>query len=131
MDTIRDEYLNQAELMKLDAMTSPDSSEMLTSRLWRRYGAQALGILEKIREDPKMAEVMIEGTEYLRAEISLAAHREMIIKLEDFLRRRSKIALIASTEKIKQSEGIMEACRVLFGDDAKAKFDEYFDQRRG
>ena len=131
VDTIRDEYLHQAELMKLDAMTSPDSSEMLTSRLWRRYGAQALGILEKIREDPKMAEVMIEGTEYLRAEISLAAHREMIIKLEDFLRRRSKIALIASTEKIKQSEGIMEACRVLFGDDAKAKFDEYFDQRRG
>jgi glycerol-3-phosphate dehydrogenase len=129
IDTIRDEYLHQAELMKLDAMTSPDSSELLTSRLWRRYGAQALGVLERIREDPKMAEVMIEGTEYLRAEISLAAHREMIIKLEDFLRRRSKIALIANTQKIKQSEGIMEACRVLFGDDAQAKFAEYFDGR--
>ena len=37
--------------MGLDEMTDPDSSEPLSKkRLWRRYGAQALGILDDIRE---------------------------------------------------------------------------------
>ena len=74
-----------------------------------------------------MAEVLIKGTEYIRCEIRHAARREMITKLEDFLRRRSKIALIARTETIRQAPGLMEACRILFGDEAQQKFDEYFE----
>jgi glycerol-3-phosphate dehydrogenase len=112
--------------MNLDAMTARESSEPLSRRLWRRYGASALSLLEDIRQDPRMAEVLIHGTEYIRCEIHHAARHEMITTLEDFLRRRSKIALVARPAAIRAAPGIMEACEILFGAEAQAKFDEYF-----
>ena len=129
-EAVKEEFFHQARLMDLDGYTSPESSEKLSTRLWRRYGAQAIGLLENIREDPAQAEVLIKGAEYIRCEIQQAAKREMITKLEDFLRRRSKIALIAKTEDIKRSPGLMEACEILFGSEAKEKFDEYFETHR-
>ena len=128
-DEVRDEFFHQARLMNLDAMTAPESSEPLSTRLWRRYASSALSLLEDIRQDPRMAEVLIHGTEYIRCEIHHAARREMIVKLEDFLRRRSKIALVARPETIWHAPGLMEACRILFGDQARERFDEYFKKR--
>ncbi len=125
-DQVRGEFFHQAKLMFLDDLTAQESSEHLSTRLWRRYGASALYILEEIRQDPGMAEVLIKGTEYTRVELYHAARREMITTLEDFLRRRSKIALIERPETIRNAPGLMEACRILFGDQAQAKFDEYF-----
>jgi glycerol-3-phosphate dehydrogenase len=126
---IYQEYLHQARLMNLDSYTAPESSEPLSQRLWRRYGAQAIGLLENIREDPSQAEVLIKGTEYIRCEIQQAARREMVVKLEDFLRRRSKIALIERRETIQKAPGLNEACQILFGKDAKSKIDEYFGKK--
>ena len=99
----------------------------LSSRLWRRYGDTAFLLLEQIRENPEQAEVLIQGTEYIRCELHEAAHREMITKLEDFLRRRSKIALVERNETIRNSPGLKEACQILFGDQAEAKMTEYFE----
>ena len=127
--TVREEYLHQAKLMDLDGYTSPESIESLSSRLWRRYDQQAFALLAEIREDPRQAEVLIKGTDYLRCEIQLAKHQEMIVKLEDFLRRRSKIALVVRREDIRKAEGLMEACEILFGDQAQEKFDEYFQEQ--
>ena len=87
--------------------------------MWRRYGSEALGLLEDIREDPNQADILIKGTEYIRCEIQQAKQREMIVKLEDFLRRRSKIALVVRKEEIKNAEGMMEACDILFGDEGQ------------
>jgi glycerol-3-phosphate dehydrogenase len=70
--------------------------------------------------------VLIERAEYLRCEIAHAAEREMITKLDDFLRRRSKIALVIKREHLRDAPGLREACRLLFGDDADARYDEYF-----
>ncbi|MES1924010.1 FAD-dependent oxidoreductase [Salinisphaera sp. T31B1] len=126
VDAVRDEFFHQARLMNLDAYTDPASSEPLSTRLWRRYAGHAITLLEHIREDPRQAEILIEGTEYIRAEVRQAARREMITKLEDFLRRRSKISLVSRQETIKNSAGLLEACEILFGDDAKMRFDEYF-----
>ncbi len=123
---VREEYFHQARLMGLDEMTSPLSSEKLSTRLWRRYASEALGLLEAIRRDPRMAEVIIETSEYIRCELDEAARREMVVKLEDFLRRRSKIALVVRREEILRAPGLREACRILFGDDAEAKIEEYF-----
>jgi glycerol-3-phosphate dehydrogenase len=128
-ESIKDEYLHQAKLMNLDNLTHSSSSEPLTSRLWRRYGANAFGLLENIRNDPSDAELLIENAEYTRCEIEQAAQREMITKLEDFLRRRSKISLVVSKENLKNSPGLMEACHILFGDLAKEKYDEYFQSQ--
>jgi glycerol-3-phosphate dehydrogenase len=124
-EEVRHEFLAQARAMDLDGMTSPRSSEKLASRLWRRYGAQAFGLLEDIRADPRMAEVLIEGAEYLRCELHHAARREMITKLEDFLRRRSKISLVIRHEDLASAPGLGEACRILFGAEADDKLAEY------
>lgn len=124
---VRDEFFHQAKLMDLDAHTDPASSEPLSVRFWRRYGANAFELLERIREDPKQTELMIENAEYTRCEIALAARREMITKLDDFLRRRSKISLVVRTEDIKAAPGLREACRILFGDEAETKLNEYFE----
>ena len=126
--SVREEYWHQAQLMNLDSYTFPGAMESLTSRLWRRYGDKALRLLEDIREDPRQAEVLIQGTEYRRCEIGLAERQEMIVKLEDFLRRRSKIALVVRREDIRRAPGLMEACQMLFGDQAQTKFDEYFQE---
>ena len=84
--SVYEEYMHQARLMDLDSYTSPASIEQLSSRLWRRYDQQAFELLAQIREDPRQAEVLIKGTDYLRCEIQLAKRQEMIVKLEDLLR---------------------------------------------
>jgi glycerol-3-phosphate dehydrogenase len=127
-EAIRDEYLHQVNLMGLDELTSSGASEDLSTRLWRRYGAQSIAMLEDIREDPKMAEPLIEGTDYIRCELTQAARREMIVTLEDFLRRRSKLALVARHEDLKQSKGLKDACEILFGEEALERWKEYFGE---
>jgi len=125
-DEVRDEFFHQAALMDLDGMTARESSEPLSTRLWRRYAADALPMLEKIRQDPSQAEVLINGTEYIRAEVEYAARCEMITELEDFLRRRTQIALIERPDAIKNAPGLSEACQILFADDAELKLAAYF-----
>ncbi|MCK5791892.1 MAG: FAD-dependent oxidoreductase, partial [Ketobacter sp.] len=127
-DDIKKEYLHQARLIDLDSLTNEISSEPLSVRFWRRYGAEAIGLLERIRANPANAKLLIENAEYTRCEIEQAACREMITKLEDFLRRRSKISQVVRKEELKNSPGLKEACKILFGDQADAKYHEYFSE---
>ncbi len=127
----RNEFFHQAKRMSLDELTNPTSSEPLSVRFWRRYGNEAFEMLERIREDPANAERMIEQAEYLRCEIEHTARREIVVKLEDFLRRRSKISQVVRREDLLQSSGLIEACRVLFGEHAEARLQEYVDAEDG
>jgi alpha-glycerophosphate oxidase/glycerol-3-phosphate dehydrogenase len=122
---LRDEFMLQAGLMELDKLTDPSSSEPLSERFWRRYGESAFGLLERIREDETCVELLIESAEYTRCEIELAARREMIVKLEDFMRRRSKIEQVVRREDIARAPGLQEACEILFADQADARLQEY------
>ena len=124
---VRDDFFHQAKLMGLDAMTPSTSSEVLSQRFWRRYGVDAVNMLERIRENPCQSELLIEHSEYLRCEIEHAARKEMIVKLEDFLRRRSKISLVVRKDDLIQAPGLKEACAILFGDAAEEKYQEYID----
>ena len=124
---LRDEFMLQAKLMELDALTDPSSSEPLSERFWRRYGESAFGLLERIREDESCVELLIENAEYTRCEIELAARREMIIKLEDFMRRRSKIEQVVRREDIAKAPGLREACDILFEGEAEQRLQEYLD----
>ncbi len=124
-DEERDEFLLQAKLMDLDALTAPTSSEPLSQRFWRRYGSAAFGLLERIRADESCADLLIRNAEYTRCEIELAARREMIVRLEDFMRRRSKIELVVRARDIDDAPGLREACEILFGDAAEEKMREY------
>ncbi|MDN7132547.1 FAD-dependent oxidoreductase [Halomonas sp. MC140] len=129
-DPVKQQFMDQAQRMNLDAMTAATSSEPLSTRLWRRYADQAVQMLAKIQEDPAQADILIEGTEYIRCELEHARDHEMITQLEDFLRRRAKVSLVVRHEQLRQSSGLKEACRVLFGDDAEDRFNSYFEQHR-
>jgi glycerol-3-phosphate dehydrogenase len=122
----RAEFYRQAKLMKLDDLRPRGELEPLSDRLWRRYGRRAFSMLEAIRDDPSMGEEIMDAADYLRVELHLAANTEMITKLEDFMRRRSKIEQVISDEDIAASSGLEEVARILFGDDAQRRLDEYF-----
>ena len=124
-NAVRDEFFHQAELMQLDAMTDERASEPLSQRLWRRYGLNAIELLDQIRQDPRQAEILIQHSEYVRCELHYVAAKEMVTKLDDFLRRRSKISQVVRREVIENSPGLLEACQILFGDEAEAKLQEW------
>jgi alpha-glycerophosphate oxidase/glycerol-3-phosphate dehydrogenase len=122
----REEFYRQARLMHLDGYRTRADTEPLTDRLWRRYGRRAFGMLEAIREDPTMAEDVMGSADYLRVELHSAARSEMVTKLEDFMRRRSKIELVVRDEDVRASSGLRDVAEILFGDDADRRLAEYF-----
>ncbi len=124
-DAHKQTFLDRAELINLDALTPVYSSELLSTRLWRRYDINALQIIDEIQRDPQQAEQLMHNAEYIRAELHYAARREMITKLDDFLRRRSKISMVLRSSEILSSPGLLEACEILFGEQAEAKLAEY------
>jgi len=130
-EDLHKEFMLQARLIGLDALTDPSSSEPLSERFWRRYGESAFGLLESIRENEHGAELLIENAEYTRCEIELAARREMIVKLEDFMRRRSKIEQVVRREDLVNAPGLLEACEILFGNAAQERLQEYRDALHG
>jgi glycerol-3-phosphate dehydrogenase len=84
-------------------------------------------MLEAIRDDPAMGEDIMDSADYLRVELHLQATTEMITKLEDFMRRRSKIDLVVRDGDIRRSTGLREVATILFGDDADRRLAEYLD----
>ncbi|MCB0980103.1 MAG: FAD-dependent oxidoreductase [Acidimicrobiaceae bacterium] len=125
----RAEFYRQARLMKLDALRSKPGTEPLTDRLWRRYGRRAFSMLEAIRDDPRMGEDIMENADYLRVELNLAANTELICRMEDFMRRRSKIEQVVRMGDIRRSAGLDEVAGILFGDDAARRLSEYLESR--
>lgn len=128
-ENIRTEFMHQSKLLGLDHLTAATSSEKLSTRLWRRYGDDAFELLEWIREDKSEAELLIENTEYIKAEVRLAARREMITRLEDFLRRRSKISQVVRQQTLLTAPGLKLACELIFGDESEAKLKQYIQSQ--
>jgi glycerol-3-phosphate dehydrogenase len=72
---------------------------------------------------------VMDSADYLRAELHTVAQHEMIVKLDDFMRRRSKIDLVVHDDDIRQSPGLREVAEILFGGDADRRLDEYFNEK--
>ena len=70
----------------------------------------------------------MKSADYLRVELHLAARTEMVTKLEDFLRRRSKITQVIHEEDVRTSEGLREVAEILFDGRADEKLIEYFGE---
>ncbi|MCP3993823.1 MAG: FAD-dependent oxidoreductase, partial [bacterium] len=127
-EATRQEFYRQARLMKLDDLRHKPNVEPLSDRLWRRYGRRAFEMLDEIRLDPSMGHDIMENADYLRVELHVAAGTEMITKLEDFLRRRSKITQVVPETDVRSAEGIREVAAILFADEADARLEEYFGE---
>ncbi len=122
----RAEFYRQAKLMRLDSLRHNPDTEPLSDRLFRRYGRRAFDLIEMIRADPTMGEDIMGSADYLRAELYIAAEHEMIVKLDDFMRRRSKIDMVVRDRDIAGSDGLREVAEILFGDDAEQRLTEYY-----
>lgn len=97
------------------------------ARIWRRHGRHAFAILDRIRRDPRAAERLIEHPPYTRAEVEQMASGDMIARLDDFLRRRTELAMVTPEAELARSPGVWAACRVLFGEAAEARWRERFE----
>ena len=53
----------------------------LAERLWRRYGEDAVPLVEEIRRDPSLAEPVIAGTRSSHCELLHTARAEMVVTL--------------------------------------------------
>ncbi len=111
--------------MHLDDLRTKAEVEPLSDRLWRRYGRRAFQMLDAIAADPTMGQDIMDSADYLRVELHVAARTEMVTKLDDFLRRRSKISQVVANDDIRNSAGLHEVCQILFGDRADDKMQEY------
>lgn len=126
----RQAFYRQAQQLKLDDMTDADAHERLSDRFWRRYGEKAIPMLNAIEMDKTKADMVIPGTQYRRCELEYMADNEMISRLEDFLRRRSKIELIMHDKKLEQRATLYEACTILFGKQGEDILGEYLQRKK-
>ena len=117
----RSRYFSRARSLGLDEDVAEDTGESLTIRLWRRYGQNAFKMLDMISLDSSMAQPAIVGTGLRRCEIGHLRDQEMVVHLEDLLRRRSRLALLYRAEELEQLPGLRETCGEIFGDQAEEK----------
>jgi glycerol-3-phosphate dehydrogenase len=122
---MRSAFLEAARAAHLDEV-APAGAEPLSECWWRRYGNDAPALLAAVRRDPRAAEVILPGTSYRRCEIDQARDREQVVRLADFLRRRTELAQILRHDELRQAPGMAELCERLFGADAQRQFDAYF-----
>jgi len=125
---VKTAYFKQAYKLGMDQVVAGDTGEMLSDRLWRRYAEHAIPMLDSIEKNPEMADALIEGTGIRRCEIEYIIENEMVVTLEDYLKRRSKLDHLVSYDELKQSKGVYEVCERLFGDAAQARYKEYFSR---
>jgi glycerol-3-phosphate dehydrogenase len=101
------------------------AGESVAARLWRRYGDDALLLLDDIERDPRAKEPALPGAPDLRCEVAFAGTKEMVTTLDDYLRRRTRLLLSHGREALLASPALPELCALLFGDDAAAREREF------
>ena len=63
--------------------------------LMRRHGSRAEEVLRSIEADPRLAERIVPGLPFMHADLLFCARTEMVIHLEDLLRRRMPLLILA------------------------------------
>jgi alpha-glycerophosphate oxidase/glycerol-3-phosphate dehydrogenase len=129
-DNMRDVFYQKAKSMNLDALGSNITTEPLSQRLWRRYASAAIDMLDDIEQNPSQAQPAIAGSEFIRSEITYIAQHEMVTKLDDFLRRRSKLSQTIRKDELLANTDLLNICQLLFGDQAEQKYQEYCNSVR-
>ena len=61
-----------------------------------------------------------------RAELEFVQATQMVVTLDDYLRRRTLLAVTTRKEDLAALAGMMEVCRILFGDRAKIEYEKTF-----
>jgi glycerol-3-phosphate dehydrogenase len=80
-------------LLGADGYREPRGDDT-SAHLLRRYGSEATAIETLIASDPSLAEPLVAGLPYVRAEAVHAARHEMATTLDDVLSRRTRARLL-------------------------------------
>jgi glycerol-3-phosphate dehydrogenase len=70
-------------------------SDELLDHLGNRYGGEARVLMADIQADPSLAEPIVEGLPYTRAEVMFSVRHEMAGSVSDVLSRRTRALLMA------------------------------------
>jgi glycerol-3-phosphate dehydrogenase len=102
-----------AAAVGLDRAPDVERADTMAEVVWRRHGLAANQVLQLIREDPALAEPVLAESDVLRAELPVMAEREMVVRPEDFLRRRTKLAMITRRDDLGADPGMAEVNRTF------------------
>ncbi len=94
-------------------------------RLWRYYGSRALQLIQRLADEPDAGEVILQADGVTRAELELVRDNEMVVMLEDFLRRRTLLAQTYLRTDL-AGHAMLRVCEILFGERARQRYTEYF-----
>ncbi len=89
--------------------------ELAAARLWRRHGRRALEIADLIDESDEFNRPLSDVVDYSVAEVMVMARHEHILTMEDFLRRRTMLAMLETAETLESDPGVERASSLLFG----------------
>jgi len=89
--------------------------EPAAARLWRRHGRRALEVADLVEEKPELGEPLSDLVECSAAEVMVMARHEHILSMDDFLRRRTMLAMLETAETLSRDPGVERAEELLFG----------------
>ena len=89
--------------------------EPAAARLWRRHGRRALEVTDLVEEAPELGEPLSGVVECSAAEVMVMARHEHILSMDDFLRRRTMLAMLETAETLSRDPGVERAESLLFG----------------
>ena len=101
------------------------SGEEWAFRLWRLYGKDAHAILGKIMKASEKKMNIIPQIDFMLAEAEYAAENEMVVELEDLLRRRQMMSLTHAKEALVEMPGVECLSKVLFGEESEQKYQRW------
>ncbi len=93
--------------------------EPAAARLWRRHGRRALEVADLVEEAPELGEPLSDLVECSAAEVVVMARHEHVLSMDDFLRRRTMLAMLETAETLSRDPGVERAESLLFGPEAE------------
>ena len=107
-DLVRQQYRSQAKVL------NGALSQVQLERFWCWYGLRALELLETLQKDPGAACPVLPGSDIVRAEVELIRTTEMVVTIDDFLRRRTLLALTLNVDHLAPSVAESDLDQILF-----------------
>ena len=107
----------------VDRLASGPNRSLVT-HLRGRFGGEARALLSLIGEQPELAEQLVEGLPYVRAEAVHAVRYEMAIGLADVLARRTRSVLLDARAALAAAPRVAELMGLELGWDESRKADE-------
>ena len=95
-----------ADLLERPGSVSHDLGPDAVEHLANRYGGEARTVLAMAERDPRLAEPLVPGLPYLKAEALYAARYEMARTLDDILSRRTRARLLARDDSARAAADV-------------------------